>query len=661
MDRKGEITVFLTLVLVSVCALLCTVVESARTAGARCYLRMAMDSSADSLMAQYHRELWKRYRILGLEYDKPETLEQEFEGFLRPYMESGNWYPMKAGQVKIRDITGLTQGDGRYMEQEILDYMKYGLVDTDWDELDETGAVKLLENWKEGNSVSRVSELYSAHTREAVGLEKALEAVNDRLVAQKEYWEQGRTCLSSLDGSGFVSRARKMIRELERLPGLVETYEKKADQLNKKLKESRGKFEEETRDLGEDVQAALEEEISQYESYATQDGQRRLEVEALKARSQEQVRWTQDVIAMAEDVMDYIDNWEPEDEDDELDEEALWRPVRERWGNYAALSLGVEFGVRDKKSEGFLEQVSRMTGNGLLEMVLPEGTVVSGQTLNRSGVPSVLNGGGEPGRDTPDGSQGTGVKNLLQRLIVGEYDIRFFKGFKKEMQKGEFYELEYIIHGREKDRDNLSGTVSRLTALREGMNLIHILSDSGKRQEARTLALSIVGGTGILPLVSVVAFFIMAVWALGEALLDVKCLLEGGKVPALKASSDWKLSLERLLEIGKKGGLDDIGQDEGSGRGMDYKGYLRFLIFGGYNTETVYRMMDAMQLVIGREQSGFSLSRCACCVDLEAVVSGKHVFFATGLWKTQETESGYVYNTHMAVAGSYLENYKSPQ
>ena len=29
------------------------------------------------------------------------------------------------------------------------------------------------------------------------------------------------------------------------------------------------------------------------------------------------------------DVMDYIDSWEPDDEeDDELDEEALWAPVR---------------------------------------------------------------------------------------------------------------------------------------------------------------------------------------------------------------------------------------------------------------------------------------------------------------------------------------------
>ena len=62
------------------------------------------------LMAQYHRELWNKYRILGLEYDKAETLEKEFREFMRPYMEAENWYPMKAEQIRITDMTDLTQG-----------------------------------------------------------------------------------------------------------------------------------------------------------------------------------------------------------------------------------------------------------------------------------------------------------------------------------------------------------------------------------------------------------------------------------------------------------------------------------------------------------------------------------------------------------------------
>ena len=617
-------------------------------------------------MAQYHRELWNKYRILGLEYDKTETLEKEFREFMRPYMEADNWYPMKADQIRITDMTGLTQGDGRYFEQEILDYMKYGLLDMDWDELDEAGAGELLVAWKEGNSVNRVSELYSTHSREAVRVEKALEIINSTLLAQRERWEQGKDCLEQPDGGRFISQANKMIRELERIPGQVKSYEKRADELYVKLANSRERFLEETSDLSGDVRAALEEEISQYESYAAQDGQRRREVEALTNLSRDRIQWIGDVINMAEEVMEYISNWEPEDEDDELDEAALWQPVRARWSQYGMLLLGVEFGVRDKEKEGFLEQVGNMAGKGMLELVLPEGTVVSGTDLSLSGTPSVqrkTDGGGLKEKDRDGDSQSTGfltgARTLIQRLIIGEYDIRFFKGFKKEMQKGEFYELEYIIHGKKKDKDNLSGVAARLVAFREGLNLIHILSDSGKRQEARSLALTIVGGTGILPLVSVVAFFIMAVWALGEALLDVRCLLEEKKVPVFKTVSDWKLDLAGLLEMGRSGSLID-GEGGGDGSGIDYEGYLRILIFGGYDTDLVYRMMDVMQIVTARKQPGFSLENCVCTVNAEALVSGKHVFFSNGVWKSRGPEDGYAYDTRMAVAGSYLEDYKSP-
>ena len=363
--------------------------------------------------------------------------------------------------------------------------------------------------------------------------------------------------------------------------------------------------------------------------------------------------------------MEYISSWEPEDEDDELDEDALWQPVRVRWSQYGMLTLGVEFGVRDKEKEGFLEQAGNMAGKGMLELVLPEGTVVSGTALRLSGTPSVqrkTDGGGlkETDGDVDSGNTGflTGVRTLLQRLLIGEYDIRFFNGFKKEMQKGEFYELEYIIHGKEKDRDNLSGAAARLVAFREGLNLVHILSDAGKRQEARSLALTIVGGTGILPLVSVVAFFIMAVWALGEALLDVRCLLEGKRVPVFKNGTDWKLDLAGLLEMGRSGSLTD--GEGGNGSGTDYKGYLRILIFGGYDTDLVYRMMDVMQIVTAEKQPGFTLANCVCTVDAEALVSGKHVFFSNGLWKSRGREGGYAYDTRMAVAGSYLKDYKSP-
>ena len=64
---RGEITVFLSLILVCVFSLMMGLLESARTAGARLYLQMAADSALFSVMSQYNRNLWGRYRLLFLE------------------------------------------------------------------------------------------------------------------------------------------------------------------------------------------------------------------------------------------------------------------------------------------------------------------------------------------------------------------------------------------------------------------------------------------------------------------------------------------------------------------------------------------------------------------------------------------------------------------
>ena len=645
MRKRGEITVFLAMILLSMCALLCGIAESVRTAGARQFLRTAVNASADSLIAQYHRGLWETYRILGLEHRGKESLEAEMAGFLTPYFEAENWYPMELNEVRLRDMTGLTEGNGRYMEQEILEYMQYGLIGVLWDELDESGAGELLAVLKEGEGISRISDLYEGHAKEAVRLEEALERIETRLTSQRENWEKAGERLEGLDGSGFVRKAEDVIKDLEKVPGLVETYEKQADRLGESLSGSRARFEGE-KDLGDQVRQALEDEIRQYETYVDADGERRREVALLTEKSRNNVDTVRGIIREAEAVMEYIDSWEAEDDEDELDEEALWAPVRERWRAYPLLGLNLTFGVEDKETEGILERISQFMGEGLLGLVLPEGTELSQEVFDLQGLPSLAAGAAGEGQEYE-----AGVENLADRLIVCEYAVRYFKPFEKESAPGASYEMEYILCGDERERENLAGTVTRLTALRSGLNLAHILTDPSKRQEARTMAAAIVGGTGLLPLVSVMAFFIMTQWALGEAIADVKCLLSGGRIPLIKSASQWKLDLDGLLEMGREG---NVSQPSSGEEGLDYRGYLRILLFAAYGKEEIYRMMDVMQMNIGKEQEGFSLGDCVCAVDMEASVWGKHVFFALGLWKNGTPGA---YETSMEVSGSYMESF----
>lgn len=634
MEKRGEITLFLAMILMSVFTLLCAVTESARTAGFRWYLRTAGDSAMDSLMAQYHRPLWQNYRILGLEEERAGQLQQELERFITPYLEAENWYTARFLGTQIRERILLTDQGGQVFEEEILNYMKYGLLRELWDEVGEGQAEELLTTLKEGTGVNRTSDLYELHARDAVRLEKALEALNDRLETQKQHWSRGLERLGEYDGSGFIFQAEQVIKSLNKVPGLTKQYEDRADRLQKKLTESRKQFEQEE-GLGEESGAWLDQEIAAYESYTSEDGERRREIHSMTGRSEEAVRFAEEMIRQAEEVIRYIDDWEPDDEDDELDLDELWSPVRESWERFPLLSLNVAFGVRDKEKEGFLERLRDMAEGNLLKLVLPEGTKVSGKSTWTPEAPSF----------SPSEQLGQmGVRHLADRIIVGEYAVRYFPFFQKDRTEG-LYEMEYILWGKGKDRDNLEASVRSLVGLRQGMNLLTILSSPSMVHEARTLGAAIAGGVGLLPFTEVMTFFVIAVWALGEALADVSCLCDGGKVPLKKTPQQWKLSLEALLGAGKEKRLPQL---SGGDEGMDYRGYLRLMFFLNYDRDQVYRMMDMVQKNLAEDQKSFRLRQCAAYVDMEMTVCGKPLFFSGGRLKTHGEMT-------FQIRGTYLE------
>ena len=127
MKYRGEITVFLSLTIICVLSLILGLVESARTAGARLYLRMASDSAVSSVMSYYNRNLWDRYQLLFLEYESEAAIKGTFGRYLDFYLEQANMYPARRENVILSGITRMVDEDGRWLEEEIADYMKYRL------------------------------------------------------------------------------------------------------------------------------------------------------------------------------------------------------------------------------------------------------------------------------------------------------------------------------------------------------------------------------------------------------------------------------------------------------------------------------------------------------------------------------------------------------
>lgn len=677
MERKrlnGQITIFISMIMMCVFALICGLLESARTAGARWYIQTAASSAMDSVFSQYHRQMWDSYRLMFAEFEDEEELAADFKEFLQPYLENGGWYPMELNRIDVEDWHTATDDQGMYFEQEILDYMKYGIWKTDF-QADE--AVLLWENAKEAGAVKAVAERYRGHAKEALKLENALEAISESQVRQQQKIKEGLQRLNDYDGSGFRKAGRELIRELEKMPGLVEVYRKRADQLASSLQQSRLVFESEKNDCTSQVQESLEQEILQYESYVDEDGKRRKEIESLSEQSAEQIALVEAVIEEAKEVEEIIEEWEDDDdeESDGPDLEELWSPVIRHFQQLTIHTLSFYHGVKDKEKEGWLEEVEKLYRSGILELVVPEGTEVSKGVVDLETMPS-------HSEIMTEGARGI---LLPEHVIINEYCGRFFRCFRtgmersgnetqetktqgKEIQRsktqeaktqeakiqeakmqgaetqamlkqesetweigvagdgGLAYELEYMIGSEDMDEANLMHVVNRLLMIREGLNMIHLLSDTQKREEARNLAMTITGVFGLSPLVLLTTFFVLSVWALGEALMDVRGLLGGKRVAIFKTAEDWTLTIEELLRIGREGFV----MTGGGERGLTYLSWLKILLFLTDIVSQEYRMMDMIQMNIRRKQDSFRMRRSVYQSGLTAQLSGKHVFFSLG-------------------------------
>ena len=634
--RRGEITVFLSLILICVCGLVCGLLESARTAAARCYLQTAAFSAMDSLFSQYHRTLWEEYRIFGLEHLNEEEIEEEFSGFISPYLEQENWYPFSLEECQLEECLDLTDGSGTYFLREIVEYMKYGIWTKEWNQ---EGVSAVLEQLKEAEEVSQLSREMELQTKSAWKLEKALEDLDQCLKEQQDRQKAAAAYLYEENGRGFLREADKLKDRLREVLGLVEQYEKQADAFGKELDTLEASYQEKQSNLSEEMWKTFGAELEEYRSYTDADGERRGQIRALLDKAQAGLSLTEDVCRQVKEVQEYIDSWEPEDEEDELDESALWRPVQRHFSRYSVLSFPVQAGVQDKKTEGLLNKLRTLMDRGMLSLVLPDGAKVSQNLMDRGNLPSGRTAYAEEELES----------NILEKALTAEYCQVFLRHFCSGEEEPA-YEMEYVLFGQEIDEDNLARTAEALLVAREGMNLIHILGDGEKRSQARTLAASVVGASGILPLVSITAFLIMVLWAFGEAVADVKTLLGGGKVPLVKSREEWKLSLEGLLDFASRSTME-IGA--GEDKGLNYEQYLTIFLMACPHTQILYRTMDVMERNISQEQPGFRLDDCAYQVDISVKGSGKHVYFSLGLWKSLMGEGDAAYPLTIKASRAY--------
>ena len=617
MRYRGEITVFLSLTIICVLSLVLGLVESARTAGARLYLRMASDSAVSSVMSYYNRNLWDHYQLLFLEYESEAAIKETFGRYLDFYLEQANLYPARRENVTLSGMVCMMDDGGRWLEEEIADYMKYRLPEL---AVSGGGLLEEAEQVKKAGDFRTLYDTCRGSGRTVRKLEKTGQEIEKSLRTMEETREKLLDAADEERTAAFKRYAASLKREFKGFPGLVKRFQKELEQLETENQKT------EAEHLGDETASGtLGQEVSACSEVIRSAKERLTEYQQMEARTERNLE-------LLEEACELLDmEKDAEDEEEETD----WGQVSEYVEEMENLE-SMDSGPRDKKKAASLDRLEELFDRDLLEILLPPGTEIAQNAVSLKGIPSASKYQNDVG--DPD-IEGGGLLNAASRQIaVNAYVPLYFSSFlKREGSEPSVlkYEMEYLLAGKKSDRENLKDAVNRVVTLRGAMNLLFLLNSPGKKAEADGLAAAV--SAGIVPAQMVLSFFILTLWAFGEAVLDTKILLAGGKIPFWKTEETWKTSLSGLLD---QSFLRETGENSGDGR--TYTEYLGCLMFLMDRKTRNFRMMDLIQWNIRTGQADFSVADCAYQIEIEAEVLQKHMFFQ------KEEYKGTVY-----AAGSY--------
>lgn len=229
----------------------------------------------------------------------------------------------------------------------------------------------------------------------------------------------------------------------------------------------------------------------------------------------------------------------------------------------------------EEEEQGFAEEdpishISNLKSLSLLDLVAPQA-----ELSNRE-----LDGANLFKERTPKKGRGaiieSGANEMLLKLAFVEYAFDHFSHYGEEKEGNVLsYELEYLLGGKNEDRENLEMVMNKLLFLRFGANYLFLQTNAEKKAEANALATSLCLLFQSPFATSIVTQGILLAWAYGESIMDLRSLFDNKKVPMVKNTATWQLSLSSLLTLGTK-------EDESTGRdsegGLAYADYLKVLL-----------------------------------------------------------------------------------
>ena len=654
---RSSITIYLTLMLVLVMALICTLIESGRVSAMNARLRSITYMAADSCFAEFAEPLFSDYGVMFLWCDEAEFTEK-FNSYVTHNLsldgtEARNditLYGMQHVQTECSDITWATDQNGEVFAKQVESYMKYHLA--------EEAVEKLLEHtsfFEQSEHIQHFMDRIQDYKKIFIKVEdhvsniqKKIEKAKDLAADPKELFNELEKLLDQYDENAdvqadFSRRVNDLRKTGKEISECLTDINKETKKYYESVAEAKVKVDE--------IEEELEEKKESYDKEVYNVIKE--EVDDIKTKSADTNADYYHVIENETTVNAYLSKLEgldqfcafvqtPLSEDNLAEYKKQTAFYQDQFSDFdlGALSVALNMEQTAQEDDGFLDAINEIFSSGFLGFLAGE---VSEKETDQTSFPSITVGK-VAAEDTEEEKES--LLNLAaNKALFTEYILEHLGNYRETKENSVLdYEAEYVLGGKKADKDNLSSVIGKIVLIRSGLNLISLLQDGEKRTETYALASGIIGFTGQPVLIKIVQLLIISAWSAAESLTDVKALLEGKKVPILKKADDWNLSLE-----GIKNFSEEMITGKDCKHGLTYEDYLRVLLLMQNRKKQYFRTMDILQAnMCANENENFRFK------DSIAAVTVRTEYVANILFPTLPP-AGRILRVHK---GRYLFHYE---
>lgn len=202
------------------------------------------------------------------------------------------------------------------------------------------------------------------------------------------------------------------------------------------------------------------------------------------------------------------------------------------------------------------------------------------------------------------------------------YASQMLDCYLEETGKSAHYGLEYLITGKEVEKDNICSIVNRLLMIRTLLNFAYVNSSLSLQEQSLATATEIAAPLCAEAFIPVIQQTILLILALEEAFVDVTALLQGRMVPLMKNQTSFRMNYSELCLASK--GLfqkkaatypreDKSTQLQQLSQGLGYMHYLWLLLMMTSWEKLYERTLDLIQDdVRNRYNDSFQIGQCIC-------------------------------------------------